>query len=261
VALGVVIVFGTNFMLVKRIAWTPGGSSMWFGRMLQAGIVPLYLDKHCPDPTIKLCDYKEQLPRTADDWFWADKNFDKLGRFAGMSAEMERIALGCLAEFPREILLATIRATADQLVAVKTGEGVVKWVWHTYFIVRDYAPHLEPAMWAARQQRGEISFTAINNLHYPLALLSMALLPVIVLLAMRRRLPADLGEMTACCMLALLGNAFVCGALANPHDRYGARIVWLAVFAVGLVLVRVYEQRSVPAADILAEPACDIVPA
>ena len=258
VVLGVVIVLGTNYMLVKRVAWTPGGSSMYFGRMLQAGIVPLYLDKHCPDLSIKLCAYKDLLPRTADDWFWADKNFDRLGRFAVMSAEMERIAFGCVTEFPREVLLSTIEATADQLFAVHSGEGVVNWAWHTYFIIRDYAPQLEPAMWAARQQRGEISFTAINQLHYPLALLSMALLPLIVLLAFRKRLPADLGELAACCIMALLANAFVCGALSNPHDRYGARIVWIAVFTAGLALVRLYELR--PASSGEAE-ARDILPA
>lgn len=112
-------------------------------------------------------------------------------------------------------------------------------------------------MKAARQQRGEISFAAINDLHYPLALLSMALLPFVALFAWRRKLPADLGELAGFCMLALLANAFVCGALSNPHDRYGARIVWLAAFATGLALYRLYErQAAAQAAD-----GCDILPA
>jgi hypothetical protein len=34
--------------------------------------------------------------------------------------------------------------------------------------------------------------------------------------------------------LAILGNAVVCGAFANPHDRYGARIVWLATLAIAI---------------------------
>jgi hypothetical protein len=42
---------------------------------------------------------------------------------------------------------------------------------------------------------------------------------------------------------ALLANAFVCGALSNPHDRYGARMVWLATFTVAMALIGVYEQR------------------
>jgi hypothetical protein len=32
--------------------------------------------------------------------------------------------------------------------------------------------------------------------------------------------------------LALMANAFVCGALSNPHDRYGARMAWLAVLVI-----------------------------
>ena len=32
--------------------------------------------------------------------------------------------------------------------------------------------------------------------------------------------------------LALSANAFVCGALSNPHDRYGARMSWLAVLVI-----------------------------
>jgi cytochrome c biogenesis factor len=113
-------------------------------------------------------------------------------------------------------------------------------------------------MKAARQQRGEISFTAINQVQFPLALIAMALLPVIVFLAWRRKLPADLGELAAVCALALLANAFVCGALSNPHDRYGARVIWLAAFATGITLMRLYEQRQ--AASAQAE-ASDILPA
>ncbi len=89
-------------------------------------------------------------------------------------------------------------------------------------------------MWAARQQKGEISFTAINAVQYPLGLIAMALLPAIMLMAARKMLPAATCELAATVTLTLLANAFVCGALSNPHDRYGARVVWLAVFVVVL---------------------------
>ena len=106
-------------------------------------------------------------------------------------------------------------------------------------------------MRAARQQQGEVSFTTINRLHYPLALIAMALLPAIMLLAGAKTLPADIGELAAAVTFALLANAFVCGALSNPHDRYGARMVWLATFALALALLRLYEQRRCgPARDI-----------
>jgi hypothetical protein len=93
--------------------------------------------------------------------------------------------------------------------------------------------------------------------HYPVALIAMAFLPVILIMGWTGRLPRAFGDLAFVCVLALLANAFVCGGLANPHDRYGARIVWLAVFVAGLALLRLYEQREGSAApatarDILA---------
>jgi hypothetical protein len=69
------------------------------------------------------------------------------------------------------------------------------------------------------------------------------LLPAILGLAWRKTIPTPLGELAATVALALLSNAFVCGALSNPHDRYGARMVWLAMLVAILALLRMTERR------------------
>ena len=237
--LGIALVFAANYVVAKRLAWTPGGFALSFGRMLQDGIVAKYLDEHCPDAKLQLCAYKDQLPRDADVWFWGSPLFDRLGRFAGLGAEMETIAIKSVLAYPGLQAKTAAVATGKQLIDVRSGEGVVNEIWHSYAIIERYAPQLGPAMRAARQQSGEIGFAAINRLHYPLALIAMALLPLILLLAWRRMLPPDIGELAATVTLALLANAFVCGALSNPHDRYGARMVWLAGLAVALAIARI----------------------
>ena len=63
-ALGAVLVLAADFVVAKRLAWTPGGFALSFGRMLQDGIVKKYLDQHCPDPALRLCAYKDQLAAT-----------------------------------------------------------------------------------------------------------------------------------------------------------------------------------------------------
>ncbi|HEY0302578.1 MAG TPA: hypothetical protein VGC36_14630 [Rhizomicrobium sp.] len=139
--LGAVMVLAANYAVAKRLAWTPGGFALSFGRMLQDGIVNKYLDEHCPDRTLRLCGYKDALPRDADVWFWGSPLFDRLGRFAGLGQEMERIALESLREYPALQIKTAASAAARQLIAVHTGEGVVHWVWHTYFIIHDFAFH------------------------------------------------------------------------------------------------------------------------
>ena len=112
---------------------------------------------------------------------------------------------------------------------------MVNSIWHTYGIIERYRPALVPDMRAARQQRGEIDFTIINRVHYPLALAcQLLLLPLIGGYLLRRKDMSAIGELATVCLLALLANAFVCGTLSNPHDRYGARLIWLAVTAAAI---------------------------
>jgi hypothetical protein len=202
-----------------------------------------------------LCAYKEELPRDADEWFWGSPLFDKLGRFAGLDAEMERIALASLAEYPLLQIKTAAIATARQLIDVRTGEGVVNSIWHTYGIIERYRPGLIPDMRAARQQRGEIDFAIINRVHYPLALACLLLLPLIGGYMLRRKDVTEIGELAMACLLALLANAFVCGTLSNPHDRYGARLIWLAITAAAIAAIHLYEERErLRATGIVASP-------
>jgi hypothetical protein len=146
-------------------------------------------------------------------------------------------------------------------VKVATGEGVVKYVGHTYWIIEQVLPSALPAMQASRQFAGELGFVALNRLHVPVALASMGLLLLLIVAGPAIRLtrairrgresgsrgpplhgreggvwwPASLADLMPLAIavgLAILGNAVVCGVFANPHDRYGARMVSLATFVL-----------------------------
>ena len=245
--LGAAMLLAGNYVVAKQIAWTPGGYGIAFGRMLQDGIVTRYLNDHCPDPRLKLCPYRNELPLDADAFLWGDSVFDRLGRFAGLGDEMRSIVLGSLRDYPFMQIRTALVAAAKQLVAVGTGEGVVTTMWHTYGMIERYTPASVPAMRAARQQHGEIAFKAINAVHKPVAWAAMALLPLLIFLGLRSGDFADLGRLAMTVALALLANAAFCGVISNPHDRYGSRMVWIAAFAVALAAgrgVALARQRS-----------------
>lgn len=235
---GAVMLVLANFALSGQWAWTPGGGGVAFGRMLQDGIVARYLNDHCAAIKLKLCPYRNELPATADDFLWGHSVFNKLGRFKGLNDEMGFIALHSLAEYPSWQAEAALAATARQLVHVATGEGTTGWVPHTYAIIERYLPAQAHAMRAARQQRWEIDFGAINSVHVPVALGSMLALLAIVAHALWRRRLDDVTLLATTILLALLGNAFICGVFSGPHDRYGARTVWIATFVVLIAAVR-----------------------
>jgi hypothetical protein len=242
--LAVIFVYAADFLVTGKLVWTPGGPALSFGRMLQDGIVKTYLDDHCPDQSLRLCAYKNVLPKDADDFFWGESVFDKLGRFEGMNEEMRRIALASLADYPLLQIKSALSETGTQLLRLKTGAGVVKWIWNTYESIKAHAPSAVPAMKAARQQRTGISFNEINRVQVPLALVAMAALPFIALLTLRRSNLADLGELAAAGTLAILANAIVFGTLATAHNRYGARMAWIAMIVVLILLARILDRRT-----------------
>jgi hypothetical protein len=246
---GAAMLLAANFALSGQLAWTPGGSGVAFGRMLQDGIVARYLRDHCPRQNFKLCPYRNELPPTADDFLWGNSVFNTLGRFQGMNNEMGYIALHSLADYPLWQAEAAIVATAEQLVHVATGEGTNGWIPHTYGIIERYIPSQVAAMRAARQQHWAIDFTAINWIHVPVALASLlAVFAMVSRAAWRRRLD-DLSLLAATVSLAVLGNAVICGVISGPHDRYGARLVWIATFTVLIAAIRQFAGDDGPDRD------------
>ncbi|HWW47558.1 MAG TPA: hypothetical protein VNZ94_06950 [Xanthobacteraceae bacterium] len=241
--LGAAMLVAANFALSGKVAWTPGGSAIAFGRMLQDGLVARYLNEHCDREPLKLCPYRNELPPTGDDFLWGKSMFNELGRFEGLGEEMAHIMWRSLAAYPGQQAAAALRATGTQLVSVATGEGSHNWLAHTWGIFETYLPQELPAMRAARQQRYEFDFGTMNRIHVPVALLSMAALGGILALAVWRRRLDELTLFVGMVTLALLGNAFLCGGLSGPHDRYGARMVWLAVFAV-LIAAALYVEHG-----------------
>jgi hypothetical protein len=236
IVISIALLLAANVAVAGRLAWTPGGSAIPFGRMLQAGIVARYLAERCPDPRLpKLCANRDKLPTDSDFFFWGSDLFDELGRFEGLGDEMRIVVRESLTAYPAAQLSAAITATAQQLVRVATGYGIRNDIWHTHWIIETVAPHATAAMKDAQQQRGDLDFTVVNRLHVPVAWGSMLLLLGVIALAARRRHYAGIGDLATVVALAILANAAVCGALSNPNDRYGARMVWLATLVLLLV--------------------------
>ncbi|WP_257166851.1 hypothetical protein [Bradyrhizobium sp. SRS-191] len=235
---GATMLLAANFALSGQLAWTPGGTGVAFGRMLQDGIVAQYLNDHCGREKLKLCPYRNELPPTADDFLWGNSMFNKLGRFEGMNEEMGFIVKQSLAAYPLWQAKAAAIATGEQLMHVATGEGTSGWVPHTYGIIERYIPSQVRQMRAAHQQHWEINFAVVNWLHVPVALGSMLAAAAIAAHAIWRRRRDDITLLAVTVTLALLGNAVICGVLSGPHDRYGARLVWMATFTVLIAVAR-----------------------
>lgn len=238
IAAGAALLLAANFALSGRVAWTPGGYGIAFGRMLEDGIVKRYLDDNCARVSLKLCPHRDALPKTADEFLWSNSVFNDLGRFNGLGEEMRFVVIESLARYPLAQVTTATTATARQLAMVATGYGVHNQIWHTYTIMERFIPAQVATMRRAAQQRGNFDFTPLNLLHVPVAYLSMVcLVGMLMAGAWRGRLDA-VTLAAATVTLTILGNAFVCGALSGPHDRYGSRVAWPATLVVAIAIAR-----------------------
>ncbi|MEY9753534.1 hypothetical protein [Bradyrhizobium yuanmingense] len=235
---GGLMLVSANYALSGKLAWTPGGYGVAFGRMMQDGIVAQYLNDRCPRERYKLCPYRNELPASADEFLWGKSVFNTLGRFAGMNEEMGTIVVQSLKDYPAWQAGAALRAMGQQLLHVATGEGTNGWIPHTRGIIERYIPAQAAPMRAARQQNWGVNFDVVNWLHVPVALASMLALLALLGHALARRRLDDLTLLAGTVTLALLGNAFICGVISGPHDRYGARMVWVATFVVLMAAAR-----------------------
>jgi len=243
IVLGTALVPAANFVVTGQLAWTPGSIAFPFSRLVQDGIVQRFLADNCRkgEERYKLCAYRDRLPANADDFLWDDEPdgaFARIGGFLYGGSEMTAIAAKSVVQYPVLHMRTALVATAQQLVMVKTGDGLVNWVWHTYGVIERLFPQVIAASHTARQRYGLLHFENLNLLHESVALASLALLPFLLFFAHRRREFADLAPLAATISLGVLANAVVCGVLSGPHDRYGARMVWIATFVTAIAAAR-----------------------
>jgi hypothetical protein len=254
---GALLALTSNWVIAGRVAFTPGGANFVFGRLLQDGIVARYLSDRCPDPTIRLCEYRDRLPDSADGFLWGwDSPLYKLGGADAFEPEARRIVLESLRLYPGQHFVTAARATAEQLVRLRTGEGLhSRDNEHAHRAFVRYASEVVPAFDGSRQQRDAIDFTALNWLHVPVAILGLIFLPVLTIAGTFGRLDRQVGAFALTALAALLLNAAISGVLSNPNDRYQSRIAWLAPLVVAVALAK--RRADAPSAALQPPPSRD----
>jgi hypothetical protein len=235
--LGLGTILSANYHYTRHLFVSRAGPVFMFSRMLQDGVVQKLLDETCPSSDYMLCRYRKQLPHRADKWLWGPGTlFVKLHRFIGTEKESERIVHDSLVRYPLLNAKVAARDALQQFTLFYTGDQIEPQQWILFTDFHTFIPDQLPAYSAARQQKGKLHFGVINAIQVPGAF------GILVLLfgalgwavhAKQRKETCVLGFI----LVALVGNAIVCGAFSNPHARYQSRLMWVPAFALALLAV------------------------
>ena len=242
--LSLVLVVTANYAFTRTIFVSRAGSVFLLARLMQDGIAQRLLADTCPPagsrekPPYTLCPYGAKLPHNANAWLWgAHSSFHAVGGFRRSDGEYGRIVRDSFARYPLMHLKAAVIDSAQQFVEFKTGDGIESQRSILIPGFRQNLPNQLRAYLAARQQIEIIRFKDINLIHVPVGVI--ALLGLVLLLrhaAMRGRWGDAALPVTV--LLALLGNAIICGTFSNPHDRYQSRLMWLPILVLLLARAR-----------------------
>ena len=176
-----------------------------------------------------MCAYRAELSRTADDWLWAEESpIYKLGGFEQFEPEARRIVIESLIRYPIMNVKTALTAAVEQFADIATGDGLTPWSWYTQWTFERFAPRALERYAVSRQVQAPFDFSWANFIHIPVQGAAIAAMLVIIYRGRGRRIAA----FAALLLLALIGNAVICGALSNPHDRYQSRLAWLAPLIV-----------------------------
>jgi hypothetical protein len=238
-ATGLGLVLQANHILVRKSPEitdkyfvSRSGSFFLAARLMGDGVVKKTLTDLCPTQPLVLCPYKDNLPKTADNFLWGEESpFNKVGRFYGPKAEYDLIVAHSLSHYPVQSLAWGLWGALRQYFMVRTGDGVEPQVWVLRDLFYGFMPKQRIPYMTAHQQTGKIHFAPVNVVHVPLALLAQAWLAWVLWRALRRR-RWNLATLPAFVLVALLGNALVCGLFSGPHDRYQSRVAWVPVLIV-----------------------------
>jgi len=234
-ALGFGLIASGNYYFTRHVFISRAGPVFVFARMLQDGMVKEVLDETCPESHLRLCHYRNVLPNNAEKWLWGPGTpFLALHRFVGTERESEYVVRESVIRHPLSNLIVAGRDALEQFETFSTGDQIEPQQWILYPDFHRFIPDQLHAYGMARQQKGQMDFTIINAVHEPVGWIAIALLIAMLALSLQRgerRHSVLLGYV----LIALLGNALICGVFSNPHARYQSRLIWVPVFALTLL--------------------------
>jgi len=205
------------------------------------------LEDNCPNDEIATCALYDALQRSSDPWRLTASHImfersENLGSYRLLPAEIQRdiaqeqisFFFRVLRERPVALTLAFLSNTLQQanLFSVEYTIPTEKTLRQVN-VISDIAP----ASFAEARllgQRGALNWLVI--LHGVVYAVS-ALLIVVILVLPQKAPPLALKGFVMMILCGILVNAFVCGGVSQPSDRYGARVAFLLPVAASFIIL------------------------
>jgi hypothetical protein len=245
VLLGVLIAFAGDaaFTLATKRAFgvAPIRPPFLTARLIADGPGTAYVKASCPASGFAVCSFVDRLPVATADLFLWSPDAAKGGVFTpadpdvrrALSDEQFRFAIAVLRFDPLGEAIAMARNALLQAGMVSVSDFDLNQQDKAEFR-QELPPRYLEAVEKTRSWRGTIPVATMSAAILVVLLVSSAY--IVSVFVFRGSVGGNgSGRLAVIIVLGVLVNAFVCGALSEPYDRYQARVVWLIPFVAGLI--------------------------
>jgi hypothetical protein len=226
---GVAALVFANYLTYGIASYSPGGYAFELARLQENGPATEFLRDHCATRKYAACAYLDRMPMSAIRFLWAsDSLFMKMG-FLEPRKEGQEIVAGTIEEHPLEVLRDAVADSINQLGRNRTADGMDSAANSPFptDAVRSLYPGEFAVYMNSRQNQNEFAdMPRLQRLHLDVIAFSVFYCLFITILMARdgQWLPV---EFTITVAFAVLFNAFVAGAISDPLDRFGSRVIWM----------------------------------
>ena len=205
-------------------------------RMIADGPGADYLKENCPHAGFTVCRFVDKLPiSSAENFLWSTDPTQS-GVFASsdpdtrraLVAEQNSFILATLKYDPLGVIKCVLRNSILQIVDI----GLIEFNYHKINLefYKEHVPKYYLAIMKGTEAwNDEMPVASVSKLVLASTIVS-TLFIVGVLIQNRRATEQDrrFETFAGIIVAGVLLNAFICGALSGPNERYQARVIWLA---------------------------------
>jgi len=222
-----VTIVASNYLTIGVASYSAGGYAFELGRLIEDGPAVAYLREECHRRSFRACSYLDQMPMSSSRFLWYT-GYLRAGGFVGQSREAAEIVKGTIESYPAWVFKAALIDTARQIRRSGTGGGLISYAddHNPTRPLHSLYPSEFVSYLGSRQSRRQLDMSAVQIVDYGVVIVSLLACILAFIAALRSHDLLVLSFMLTI-GLAILLHAFVTGAISEPINRYGARVIWL----------------------------------
>ncbi|MBK9761077.1 MAG: hypothetical protein IPO90_14170 [Flavobacteriales bacterium] len=244
-----------NRIVDKEFYLSRGGQAFMIAHLLDSGILPAWMDEHCPEGGYRICAYRDRLPSSGNDLLWTDtiSPMHLEGGWLATKPEYDRIIRSALLD-PKYALWyakAGVRSTIELIGKRTICRGLINTDYRRptsppYVMIEGTIRSSLPDYLSSMQNggRGELNMSIADDLYKWFMTVILGASVVLIILPRRISKGALVRTDLTFAIGALLIDAFVCANLSTTEDRYLSRTTWILPLFVMIALIQLWSARK-----------------